>query len=176
MGKKIDECKHSVPDFYKEDGKVHVRHFCSLMENKEVSEAKCEECEHFKSRFIEFPITVNQINTDSGYDYYKEKVGKLVKIRPCAEEYENKTYLGLFLGSLPTGTPSVSYNRNTQELNVRPMNNPAVFVFDLNKIIYGYESFWGFIENPEEVKEITDDDIDNIWYMKLLRKMNSDEE
>ena len=53
--------------------------------------------------------------------------------------------------------------------------NPAIYVFDLQRIIFGAESWWGIIENPEELKDITDDDINNIWYVKALKAMYKEE-
>lgn len=47
--------------------------------------------------------------------------------------------------------------------------------FDLQRIIFGAESWWGIIESLEELKDITDDDINNIWYVKALKAMHKDE-
>jgi hypothetical protein len=35
----------------------------------------------------------------------------------------------------------------------------------------GYESWWGQINSPEELKAITDVDIQNVWYVKALKEM-----
>ena len=53
--------------------------------------------------------------------------------------------------------------------------NPAIYVFDLQRIIFGAESWWSIIENQEELKDITDDDINNQWYVKALKAMHKDE-
>lgn len=119
---------------------------------------------------IEFPITVNKINYSEAFSLYE--MGGFAKVRPCGEEYENKTYLGLFLGELPTG-PYVTYNAKDEELNVGMMCNPAIYVFDLNKIIYGYESWWSRIESENDLKGITDTDINNQWYVKALRYLQA---
>jgi len=58
-------------------------------------------------------------------------------------------------------------------LNVSTTTNPAIFVFELNKIIYGMESFWAIIETKEDLKDITKDDIDNVWYVKLLKQLST---
>lgn len=133
-------------------------------------------CDNYKSMFIEYPIEVSKINTDNNKGSYRSKqIGKFAKICPCGEEYKGKTYLGLFLGDLPISN-YVSYNEDSKELKVSFHNNPAIFVFDLNKIIYGCESWWGIIENEEDLKEITKDDIDNVWYMKLLKALGGQDE
>lgn len=126
-------------------------------------------CDKYKSMYIEYPIEVSKINANADKDEYKDsRTGKFTKIRPCGEEYEGKTYLGLYLGEMPVGH-RISHNPDTNELNVSFSTNPGIFVFDLNKIVYGMESWWGIIEDREDLEEITDADIDNVWYVKALK-------
>mgnify|MGYP000282015848 FL=1 len=40
---------------------------------------------------------------------------------------------------------------------------------------FGAESWWSIIENPEELKDITDDDINSQWYVKALKAMHKEE-
>ena len=130
-------------------------------------------CDEFRSLYIEYPIEVSKINTNNDRSSYRSsEVGKFVRITPCAEKYERKTYLGLYLGELPMGH-SISHNTETKELNVSFSTNPAIFVFDLNEIIYGMESWWGIIESEEDLKEITESDINNIWYVKALKELSN---
>lgn len=108
-------------------------------------------CDEFESIWASYPMVLSEIETkniDYKNNYYNSDLGKLVKIRPCAKEYENKTYLGLSLGELPTSISS-SYNPKTHILTNSTSHNPAIFVFELNKIIFGYESWWGVIKNEE---------------------------
>lgn len=127
-------------------------------------------CDKYKSRYIEYPIEVSKINANADKNEYKDsRTGRFAKIRPCGEEYEGKTYLGLYLGEMPVGH-RISHNPDTKELNVSFSTNPGIFVFDLNKIVYGMESWWGIIENEEDLKEITESDIDNVWYVKALKE------
>ncbi len=129
-------------------------------------------CEQYKSCYIEYPITVSKINTDSEiYTLGKDRIGKFAKIRPCGEEYGSKTYLGLFLGELPIGI-HITHNPETLELNASYSCNPAIFVFDLNKIVYGCESWWSVIENEGDLKQITDIDINNVWYVRALNALH----
>jgi hypothetical protein len=131
-------------------------------------------CEQFKSRYIEYPLTISKINNNNEvYQLNKSKIGKFVKIKPCGEEYKNKTYLGLFLGDLPIGI-TVNFDSSTEALNLGYRTNPAIFVFDLNKIVYGCESWWGVINDESELKDITDIDINNTWYVKALKTLNDD--
>ena len=48
---------------------------------------------------------------------------------------------GIHLGSLPTGIVS-SYDQKTGILENNMMNNPAIFVPTLKRIVWGYESWW----------------------------------
>lgn len=128
-------------------------------------------CDSYKYKFIEYPLTVNGIDKpkDRGIrDYYRSGAGTLVKIRPCAEEYQNNTYLGLLLGEIDTGL-MISHSANNGILSVSRCYNPAIFVPELKKIIYGMESWWGIIQTEEELRDITSDDIDKTWYVQLLK-------
>lgn len=52
------------------------------------------------------------------------------------------------------------------------MRNPAIFVPELNKIIWGMECWWSEIESIDKSKAITDKDIENQWYVQLLKSMS----
>jgi len=96
------------------------------------------------------------------------RVGSFVKIKPCKED---KTYLGLYLGDIALSFSISSITEDTITVE-HSRHNPAIFVFDLNKIVYGIESWWGIIENEDDLKCITDIDINNIWYVKALKAMS----
>jgi len=124
---------------------------------------------------IKYPITVNKITFEGDAIYSqgwrKGSVGKFVSIRPCAPECEGKTYLGIYLGEFAVSV-SAEYKEQDKELIInRAMANPAMFVFDLNRVIFGYESWWGIVKNEDELRRITDFDIENIWYVKALKSL-----
>lgn len=103
---------------------------------------------------------------------YKTGCGTPVKIRPCKSEYGDKTYFGIHLGDFAL---SIRHRIDAQgDLHAaHSMHNPAIFVPELNDIIYGCESWWSEIDTPEELqKAITDEVINNVWYMKLLTQLN----
>ena len=102
------------------------------------------------------------------------KSGCLVKIRPCGEEYKNKTYIGFYIGDLALGS-SISVKENKIQVEFSG-HNPAIFVPELRKVVYGYESWWGQIKDESELESITDEDIQNVWYVKLLRDMKKTED
>lgn len=121
---------------------------------------------------MEFPITVTGIEFEKSelIEPGLRKAGSFVKIRPCGDEYGNKTYLGVLLGDMLMNQ-KVKFNKETGVLQVgRSFGNPAIYVFALKKVIFGCESFWGVLDNPEQLADITDDTIDNIWYVKLIRQ------
>ena len=148
---------------------------CKKCDYKEKNKSECETCDMFKSRYIEYPITVSKIeNKEISFDGLGHKCGTLVKIRPCAEEYQNKTFIGIYLGDLPMGIAS-SYNEETQILTNRAFSNPAIFVPELKKIIFGAESWWGEIKPGEDISDITDEDINNQWYVQMLKNMSKNQ-
>lgn len=142
-----------------------------------ITEEQCETCEFFKSKFIEYPLTINGIDVKTDdYSLRQSDIGKLAKIRPCAEEYQNKTYIGIFLGDLPH-SPHISHNEKTGMLTIIPMMNPAIFVPELRKIVYGCESWWQIIQEGEDIsKDITDELIQNQWYVRVAKEMFGDKE
>ena len=163
MGKNHDEC-HCVVDGW-EDDKVKV-----------VSMEQCEQCEKFDSKFIEYPLTIKGIdNAEIDTSGLGHTCGTLCEISPCGKEYEGKSYIGIYLGDLPIAI-STSYHRETGILENRTMNNPAIFVPELKTIIYGCESWWREIESIEDFKGISKDDIENTWYVKLLKIMGGNED
>jgi hypothetical protein len=99
------------------------------------------------------------------------KCGDWVSVRPCDDEHKNKTFLGVYLGDLPIDL-TVLANKRTHKIQIGPHGNPAMYVPDLKKIIFGCGSWWGKIESPEDLKQITDADISNIWYVKCLKEMS----
>ena len=127
-------------------------------------------------RTIDYPISVNKItygDRDTLADYYGGKCGDMVAVAPCGDRFENKTYLGILLGEIALSL-SCSFNEKKGELNVRnSMYNPAMFVPDLNEVIYGCGSWWRVIKSADHLKKITDKDIENVWYVKALKQFEA---
>ena len=171
---KRNRCKFSQPDL--RDGEIKYSCLRNGMADDKVihnvSEECCDACPHFSSKFIEYPISVTSIDVKHDISSLrKNDIGKLVRIRPCAEEHENKTYLGIFIGDLPQA-PHISHNPTTGVLTIRPMMNPAFFVPKLKKVIFGCESWWSFVNAEDDLqKDITDELISDQWYVKALKAM-----
>ena len=125
---------------------------------------------------IEFPLTIDDISfvkRDPVSDgLWSGKCGEMVGIRPCADEYEKKTFLGVFIGDIAVSNGA--YLQGTT-LRIVPHSNPAIFVPDLNKVIFGYESWWGQIGSVEELHQITNEDINNVWYVKALKALHKEQ-
>jgi len=129
------------------------------------------DCTQFENRYIQYPITVTSIENNSDKHYSLYKCGQPVKVRHCVDNKEDKTYFGILLGDLPY-MATCGFDKKTGTLTIRSMDNPAIFVPKLNKVVYGCESWWMRIETYEDAnKAISDDDIENNWYIKLLRDM-----
>lgn len=178
--KRTARCAYCFPHIHKDfslPGKCGIEYHCvhDGLEDDKVqvtNEEKCAGCPHYESRYIEYPLTINGIdNKEIKASSFGHEVGCLCEIRPCGEEYEGKTYVGFYLGDLPIAITS-SYDKNTGYLKNSTMNNPAIFVPELKKIVYGCESWWREIESPEDFKEISDGDIENTWYVKLLKSFH----
>jgi hypothetical protein len=126
--------------------------------------------------------TVNQLKTMVAMNELKDvcgpeneiilnQKGLLVKIKPCGDEYKDKTYLGFYLGELAT---TIGFCVADDKINLKySAHNPAIFVPDLGKIIYGYESWWGYITSEKDFKEITEDEISKQWYVEMAKAMAS---
>ena len=172
--KKINRCKYSHIHL---NGEYHCVE-AGWEDDKVVTttEDKCEGCKRFKSRYIEYPITVNNIDVDpiNYNDSWHAKVGDLVAVRPCEEECNGKTFLGFYLGDLPLQS-TVHFNEKEGLLKVGTMTNPAMFVPELNKIIWGCGSWWSEIKSEDDLKQITDEDIENTWYVKLAKALENTE-
>lgn len=170
---KMDKCRFCFPDIKRVGNETKLFYNCSK-KGEFNDESFCEGCESFSSRYIEYPIEVSAINTEhfNTDGLYSKRVGEIVKIRPCGKEYEGKTFLGILLGDLII-SPHISHDNKTNELNIGAMTNPAIFVPELKKIIYGYESWWGTITNKDDLLDlnISDEDIENTWYVQLLKSM-----
>lgn len=144
---KIERCKYSHPHFKNNSIEYHC--VVDGWEDDKVricKKGECESCQKFKSKYIEYPITVHEIeNKPIDTSGLGHEEGSLVAIRPCAKI--NST-----------------------------MNNPAIFVPELKKIIYGCESWWKTIRSVDEFSKISNEDINNTWYVKLLQSMDQPEE
>lgn len=151
---RIRKCENAIPENIFGDGTLKIS--CRI-NGKEITSNDCEKCMNYRSKYIEYPIEVASIELAEGFDLYKKSIGRIVRIKPCFEETEEKEYLGIFLGEL-FSCNAVSYKRKEKHLTVTPVLNPAIYVPELKQIVYGYESWWSFIENKDEISLISRDE------------------
>lgn len=125
---------------------------------------------------IPYPITVQSIAFAEDSVLRQQclfggKCGDLVAIRPIDEKYAGKTFLGILLGDMAI-SPGASWNAASATLTLSiGQHNPAIFIPEHNCVVFGYESWWGAIKDEAHLRQITNDDIQNVWYVKALRQM-----
>lgn len=117
-----------------------------------------------REHLFEDPVAIRRILLRPRL-YEGEDVGQLVAIRPVGDD---RTYLGIHMGMFAHELYCV-HERADSELVVTNAVNPAIFVPDLGRVVWGYESWWGTIDSEDQLRQITDEDIQNVWYVKLLR-------
>jgi len=133
-----------------------------------------EDNKHIKvNEQIKCPIEIDKLNIGrERKGFQTAKVGTMVKIRPCGEKYEDKTFLGIYLGDMQISV-NVFYDSHEKSLTFAPHNNPAIYVPDLEEVIWGCGSWWSPIESEEQLgKDISDEDIQNVWYVKALKQIS----
>lgn len=101
-------------------------------------------------------------------DHLLSNTGAPVKIRPCDGD---KTYFGILLGEVALSI-GCSVDKDENLKIQHQYYNPAIYVPELKKIVYGCESWWGEINSKEDLEKlITQETIDNVWYMKMFKQM-----
>ena len=165
-------CKGYIPSFHDEHHVTCLRgsnDTFKLANAHDVSRADCILCSHFKSRYIEYPITVDNIQVQPLESFHSQHrlPGMPVAVRPVDDK---TTYLGFYLGELPW-MHTVSYDETKHEITVGAANNPCILVPQLHKLVFGAESWWHPLESPEDLKEISDTVIQNQWYVQMAQDL-----
>ena len=126
-------------------------------------------CEDFDSCYLQFPIQVDHIEVARQIPSEQLKHAQLVCVR-LAGDYQ--THLGFLLDYFGNLGPevTVSYTKEDKALKVFTYGTPIMFVPALGRVVYGSECWWTRITSEEELREITDEDIDNCWYVKAFRE------
>jgi len=128
---------------------------------------------------VKFPISVAALKfRDDPVPNWlgRTEIGQMVQVRPVTDPGKGETFLGVYVGDFPVGCCAV-YDKENNALCVQPKRgNPAIFIPSLKRVVRGYESWWGPIETEEQLRKITDDDIQNIWYVKALKALGEQDE
>ncbi len=99
------------------------------------------------------------------------KVGQMVMVRMC--DATKATHLGVYLGEFPLELFH-QFDKETKHIEVFPHLNPAMLVPKLGRIVWGCESFWGPIESEDQLRQVTDAEISDIWYVKALKELSKE--
>jgi len=124
---------------------------------------------------LKYPITVHGFS-DSPRPLRVIESGRRgscwVAVRPCAAEGEpTRTHLGIYIGDIATYV-GADYHPKTGMVGLHVAgHNPAIWVPDLGRIVYGYESWWRQLKKPEDLTQIKDADIDNVFYVQAYRAL-----
>lgn len=139
-------------------------------EHKIYDKYKNHTCDLFDANSIETPFEITSIEIDNDKKIIPEL--KLVKVRPCAKEYNNKTFVGILINYWYPCSESFSINRETKKLKIRlGISNPLIYIPELNIFVRGYNSWWGEISDINNYSPITNDVIDNLWYVKMAKQL-----
>lgn len=122
---------------------------------------------------IQYPLEITGISFSGKIAESGHRPRGLVSIRPCGKEFGGKTFLGLYLGDYARSM-GCSLNPSTGVLEVYPAShNPAIWIPSLERIVFGCESWWGAIESEEQLRTITNETIDGIWYVQALKHLTA---
>lgn len=121
---------------------------------------------------MQWPVTVSGLEWGDGEVLIPHRRGNgasWVAVRPCDAELNGRTFLGFLLGDMALSV-SVRYDRESGVMSISyGSHNPAIWVPDLGRIVYGCGSWWGEIKSAGDLRQITDADIDNIWYVRAMK-------
>lgn len=123
---------------------------------------------------LRYPVSVTGIHFEGDLvQDWRGKANRLVRVRPCGEDFRGKTFLGIFLGEMAQ-TVGCTYDRESGVLSVHlAAHNPAIWVPKLSRVVYGCESWWGTIETEEQLREISDETIDGVWYVQAMKTLQA---
>lgn len=162
-----------------EKGDKAIGEFMSEFSKKFEEHKKQYEREHN----YKFPITVTgvkfaiaePITHEAKLGGSRNEVGQMVAIRPCDEEFQNKTFLGILIGYVPIHRDLCFVRpegKEEGELIFKVFgDNPVIFVPDLKRCFMGCASWWGAIKDETQLKQITNEDIQNVWYVRALKEL-----
>lgn len=132
-------------------------------------------CDDFDPIYIEFPITVNEITSDIAFDTYNQdkNVGKWCVVVLNAEGYDEEMHVGIYLGELPLNVLAM-YDTKHCTITNRFNNSPAIFLPTFNKIFYGFNMRWKFVNEEKDFEHISKKDDEN--YVSIAKKSLTNKE
>lgn len=153
-----------------------------LFSEEQLQELERRMKERERQTTFKFPLTVTGVGFEVADPIThntwrsRERVGDTVAVRSCKKEHGDRTRLGILVGFVPIHS-SVRLEREEGKEDVGKLvfehtgDNPAIFVPELREVVLGCECWWGRIKDESELRQITDGDIQNVWYVKALKEL-----
>lgn len=170
---KYQKCIHYVPGNFFDNSK-RIKHYCApnaktlgeqWEQKQEIDVSACENCENYKCKYIEYPFIIDSLDIKDPKPWNISF--EPVRVRLCED---NKTYFGILLGEFPWHT-TASFSEEERKLKISTITNSCILLPVQKKIVFGCESWWQRIEPGETIADISDADIGNTWYVKLLNDL-----
>lgn len=120
-----------------------------------------------------WPRTVTGLAWGDGEAFRAARPGlsDWVAVRPCEEEFGGKTYLGVMIGDIALSVMA-RYDRESGVMSITPgMLNPAIWIPEKRAVVFGCGSWWRRIKTQEDMGQISDADINNVWYVRAMRDL-----
>lgn len=147
---------------------------------KEENGDPCHVCKGTGSQKSFYPQVITAIKWPgmegifNAISFSRAKLGDWVSVRLASED--KNTYLGIYLGDWASSFGGVVAKDSTVLEITTGLGNPAIYVPDLKRIVRGYESWWGVINGPDDLQQITDQTIENVWYVRALKDLTERKE
>jgi hypothetical protein len=103
-----------------------------------------------------------------------------VAVRPCEEDFGDKTFLGLLVGdvalSVNFSDAGLGEEDGTHVVEIgRSDYNPLILIPELGRTVLGCGSWWSIVKCPEDLKKISDADINSVWYVQAAKALEGKE-
>lgn len=121
---------------------------------------------------IEYPVPISAVDVEISMASRNLKPGTPVAVRLAGSD--DRTYFGIYLAEMPVSfadAVAIGLHVATHLLRVSSSSNPAMFVPDLGRVVWGLESWWTKIESEAHLRAITDDEISKALYVQLIKSL-----
>lgn len=95
---------------------------------------------------------------------YRKPIGHEIGSPVRVRLEDGTTHLGILAANAPVDI-DVGYDEGAHEFRVGPaITNPLIVVPELHRLVWGYESWWAEVSGPEDLRDITDEEIAAAWW------------
>ena len=188
MGGKMSDIKSFEPKFTEDNQIIPKQKFCASckkrmecdklykkqQENKTTNEyadvlvSMYYTWDEHEAMYIEFPILVNGISSELAFDRDENEqyVGRFCLASVNAVGYDEDVHLGIYLGMMPISIISL-YDKKSTTITNRFNPSPAIYIPYFNKVFYGMNMRWDFIDSLDDFDLIKDD---NSLYINMAKE------